>query len=512
MKRSGKKLALALVLLMLLTACGQTATQEATETETAASVETEAPVAEIGETPVDIKVTGQNVELTLDRAAYEATGEQTLRTSHVDSKGETTEVEITGIVLKEYLMANGIDFDSVAAINLVAADGYQISVERSMWEDADLMVITKIDGDELESARSALPGKRAMFWVKDLSEIQLDESGTAEEETQVSRVLIVREAVREMEAEKENNFGYEVDAYSLEELFETYLDKPEQPVKMIAKDGLEKSETADVFLDQYVSFEFEEGTEDDTPLYFSEDLSDGMRVKFLDRVTTGSDALFFGEEVELQQLLADIGMKEADMYALTAIDGFRVEVPAESIAFGKIVPDEEGFLKTAFEGYDMSDIKGKGSIKNILTIEAVGESADTGDTSAVGTTLLKVFVGDEKKELTEDEFNALPQIEKHLARTNSKGETFEGDYKGVHWNDLAEKLGIDPDTAVTLVASDGYEVKLTPDIMTDPDSLFAMEENGAPIESEGDGRIWFCASENFTANYWVKYVTKIVTE
>lgn len=510
MKHRTQLLSLLIVLLLIVTSC--TPQSAAPAPQTPAEVET--PATEVTETPaetvVNVKITGEGVDLTLDQATYDSLEEVSVQTTNVDSKGEVSDVEVTGIVLFDYLSANGVDVEKIAAVNLVADDGYQISVEKAMWEDSELMVITKSDGEAVDMARSALPGKRAMYWVKNLTEIQLDTSAVEENQSDLDTVLVVRELIHEMDDEELNNFGYEVDAYSLRKLFEQFGKVPTQAVKMIAEDGLEKTETADVFLAQYVTFEFEDGTEDNTPLYFSEEISDGMRVKFLKLAVAENQALFFGKEISFQDLFESVGMKKADSYRLVAIDGFSVEVPAEAIEYGKIYVDDDEHLRTVFDGYDLSEVKGKGSVKTISRIEAIGGTTEaSGDT---GTPLLKVFVGDDRRQVSEEEFLALPQIEKHLSRTNSKGETSEADYSGVHWSELAKALNFDPDTTVTLVASDGYEVVLTSDILNDPDSLFAITQDGAPIESEGDGKVWFCASENFTANYWVKYVAKIVIE
>ncbi len=486
-------------LLFILIAC----TSPVTEPETPGDAQTPA-----GETVIDIKITGDGVDLTFDQDVYRTLEEQVLTTTNVSSSGEVAEIEISGILLFPYLEANGVDVDKIVAINLIADDGYRTTVEQEMWEGSDMMIITTINGESLEMARSALPGKRSMYWVKNLAEIQIAVGEKQDEKSEVNTVLVMRELIREMDAQRLNNQGFEVDAYSLQTLFEKHGHVPTRPVKLIAQDGLEKTETLDVFLAQYITFEFEE--EDNTPLYFSEEISDGMRVKFLELVIADDQALFLGNEIGLKELFEAVGMRQAEAYRLSAIDGFSVEVPADAIEFGKIYLDDSERLRTKFEGYDLSDVEGKGSVKNICSIEAVGESTTESQSSRVP--LLKVFVGDERTLISKEDFMALPQIEKKLTRVNSKGQLTEGVYVGVHWSEIARAVGIDPDTSVTLVASDGYEVMLTSDVLNDPDSLFAITQDGEPIKSDGDGKTWFCASENFTANHWAKYIVKIVID
>ena len=359
-----------------------------------------------------------------------------------------------------------------------------------------------------------------MYWVKDLAKIELiiGEAGDSSAAA-VEQIDIFREGVTAIEGEQLNNFGFEVTSYSLKDFFEKYIGAlPTDPLTMIARDGFEKTETADVFFQNYVTLEAEEGEEEDLPLYFSETISDGMRVKQLDFVISGTNAVYFGSEITVPELFEAVGMAEAESYSFIASDGFETVVPADALEYGLIYTDEEeGYIRASFEGYDWGDTKGGGKVKYLLTIKASGEmaqtaGADTEDTSQSEEPLIKCFVGDQKVILTEADFLALPQIEKTLTKTNSKGETTTAVYKGVHWTEIAAFIGAEAMSDAVIVASDGYEVTITADMLNDPDSLFALYQDGEYIESEEGGRVWFCASENFTANNWVKYVTKIVIE
>ncbi len=120
--------------------------------------------------------------------------------------------------------------------------------------------------------------------------------------------------------------------------------------------------------------------------------------------------------------------------------------------------------------------------------------------------------GANKTELTLVEFLAIEQCTYNITRTNSKGETTTGDYAGIRWEALAEAVGAPDDAqSVTLVASDGYSQAYTMDILSAEKSIFAIEKDGQPITlEEENGQVWFCADESYTANYWTKFITKIV--
>lgn len=463
---------------------------------------------------LDIKGAGIDLPLTAEDMLAREMETRTCKT--VNSAGEVTETTITGFSLNKLLEENGVNIADVASINFGASDGYTMSAPADVYAQSEVYIILNQDGDNLSYPRSAIPEQRTMYWVRDLIKIELTTgSEAASIEAVVGHISIFREAVTQMEGEKLNNRGFEVNSFSMQKYFEKFMSAvPTAPVTMKALDGFEKTETAEIFLTNYVTLEAETGTEGNLPLYFSETISDGMRVKQLDAVISGSDAIYFGHEISVPELFKLVGMGEADTYDFIASDGFTTQIPKAALEFGKIYLDEtEGFVRASFEGFDFGDAKGGGKVKYLMSIDATGvQQAQNASAPADTKALITCEVGGKTAALTEAEFLALPQIEKELSRTNSKGVTVKGVYKGVHWKDLAAALGADANSTVKLIASDNFEAVLTSDILNDPDSLFALYQDGSYIKSEGDGRIWFCASENFTANNWAKYIVKIVID
>ena len=123
------------------------------------------------------------------------------------------------------------------------------------------------------------------------------------------------------------------------------------------------------------------------------------------------------------------------------------------------------------------------------------------------------FDGAASTELTLGEFLDLPQMTVQLTRTNSKGKTTTGIYTGVHWTELAKAIGVSNTQSVLLVASDGFEQVYPLEVLQAPDSLFALYQDGKPITQEAhNGQVWFCADGEFTANFWTKFVVKVVVK
>ena len=65
--------------------------------------------------------------------------------------------------------------------------------------------------------------------------------------------------------------------------------------------------------------------------------------------------------------------------------------------------------------------------------------------------------------------------------------------------------------SIEVVASDGFVKAYPLEVLEAEDSLFALYKDGEAISEEDEsGQLWFCAGAAFTANYWSKYLVKIV--
>jgi|GEM_PF-648907 len=127
--------------------------------------------------------------------------------------------------------------------------------------------------------------------------------------------------------------------------------------------------------------------------------------------------------------------------------------------------------------------------------------------------VILTFEGATVEQMTMSEFKSLPMQEVELSRTNSKGETVVGVYTGVLWADLAAVIGVSSESDIKIIASDNYEMAYTPAELNAEGSIFAIAKDGEAISAADEpGKVWFCASESLTANYWGKYIVKIVVE
>lgn len=140
------------------------------------------------------------------------------------------------------------------------------------------------------------------------------------------------------------------------------------------------------------------------------------------------------------------------------------------------------------------------------------EKEDAAVPDSMSDQILILIEGADKTQITFAEFLAIEQSSYEISRTNSKGKTTTAVYSGVKWDKLAKAIGAPKDvSAVTVVASDGFSQAYGLDVLNAEKSIFAMYMDEGPITQDSDkGQIWFCADESFTANYWTKYIEKIV--
>lgn len=321
-----------------------------------------------------LEITGPDIRIILTAEEMLGRTQTTLTCKSLNSAGNFSEAVVTGFSLHDLLAENGIDLAKVSSMNFVASDGYVMAVPAEVYADHDVYILLNMNGQDLTYPRSCLPEQRSMYWVKGLIKIELTMEEPIElASPKVTKISFFREAIQGFEGVELHNRGTKVTAYPLARYFaELGHELPTQPVTLIARDGFQKTETAKIFLENHVTLEAELGREADLPLYFSEDLKPGMKVKQLDLVIAANDAVYFGLETTVSELFELAGMVDAESYLFVANDGYAVEIPAAAIPFGKIYPDEKkGYLRAEFTGYSLSELPGKGKVKYLTTIEAV---------------------------------------------------------------------------------------------------------------------------------------------
>ncbi len=315
-----------------------------------------------------LQITGGGIDITYDAEQLGELKAETFTAENVSSSGEVDEVEIVAIPLSSILSEQGVDMADVKSVQLEASDGYVMSAPASEFAEKDVYIVLTENGEALDYPRSAIPDARAMYWVKYLNKIviETDEASSGSIEVgPIEKVSIFREGVASIKSKEVSDGDDSYDAFSNSDYFETVVTElPKDDVVMIAEDGLQRTEPADIFNSAFVTIDEDA---DDTPLYYSDTLKDGMKVKELKYAVIGTNAVYYGDGIDLATLFEELDVADAEEYTFIAADGFEVTVPKAAIESGKLV-SEDGVIKTDFGDYDTSSLPGKGVVKNLVEI------------------------------------------------------------------------------------------------------------------------------------------------
>ena len=199
----------------------------------------------------------------------------------INSKGTEKQVRAKGVLLETILQAQGasvMDFDAVTA---TASDGYTITIPSEVLHGRDILIAFEANGEEIDP-RFVVPGERAMYWVKLLSEIAFEK---AAEEMPVTQEIALSELLDQLQGFVEDYHYHDADcrAIPISWLMAGLGVQRADFVTIKSIDGLTKTEKYDLFAAQLLVIE---GTPE-APLYTGPDLPAGMRLKNVASIQVG---------------------------------------------------------------------------------------------------------------------------------------------------------------------------------------------------------------------------------
>jgi DMSO/TMAO reductase YedYZ molybdopterin-dependent catalytic subunit len=278
-------------------------------------------------------------------------------------------------VLNKYFNVSQKD---ISALRLDAGDGYSAEISKEILQNKDIILVYEVDGSPLakdeQPIRIAIPGERMMYWVKNLTKIEIIKNRT---EAEITKIVFLDTAVKTLPQLDFDYYGSSDKAIKTVDLLDKYSkDSTAEVVYMEAADGLKKVEKTDTFRKAFLKI-----TGDDSPAFMSNDLPKGMWVKNIIVLSEGSAAYFSsGKAFEsfkkteldgisgfrLKDVLDKTAIFKVDAYLFTAGDGFNVEIKKEDIENGLIYINDNNELQVYFKGLPKNT-----SVKNLLTIESV---------------------------------------------------------------------------------------------------------------------------------------------
>lgn len=295
----------------------------------------------------------------------------------ITSSGEIKKKKVKGTSLEDILKVYGTSQGNYNGIRFIAGDSYSIVVPKEVLEKREIVLAYEIDDKPLDEKSLplmlAVPDERAMYWVKNLVEIELLE----EEFSANNKVVFLETAASKLNQEDYTYYESVDKAVKVTDLIGNLgAESDKKGVHLKAVDGLEKDEDIGVFKTGYIKT-----TGKDVPLFLSPELPKGMHVKNILLFSYGGTTYFSlnqglesiekktiedNEGIPLKSVLKEVGLVTGGKYLCTADDGYEVEISADDVNKGVIYPKNKGGFTLMFEGMPKNT-----KVKGILSIEVV---------------------------------------------------------------------------------------------------------------------------------------------
>lgn len=442
----------------------------------------------------------------------------------ISSSGEEENYNFTGVKLNDVLADYDMSQNDFSFIRLEAGDGYAIDVPNKILEERDILLSYKQNGEVLEERkmplRSAIEGERSMYYVSNLTNIELVDS-SVESESNLESIVFLETAANLLDL-KEYTYYESVDsAFEVVNLLEIFSDADVESIEFIAVDDFNKTEMMDVVNQGYLKM-----TGEDSPLFLVPDLPKGMHTKNILTMNAG-DAIFMSlesglehfENVELNEhsgilakdILSFVEL-ESESYIVEAIDGYTVEIPHNDLIQGIISKDEDMYRVRFPE-----ELPSKYNLKEILSInptstqkvEQVEEDSDDQVTLTTQWEIVVSGLSDGSFPMTSERASSkleLVTVETSVVRNDQNvSESWQG-YKVL---DVLDFLKVDDFNSLEFIAGDGFSVEI-PAEEIDENSILAVVRNGEEM-TESDNLVRLVLDSPVSSN-WIKGITEIVVK
>lgn len=275
-----------------------------------------------------------------------------MRLPCLSQSGKPYVVPVRAYSLTRRLRREGILQERLAGIVCLSADGFAVTLPQCILARRELFVVLARKGVTLRLPTVAAPGERAVYWAKNVAELRFlpPETRVAPKTVHIFRTGALTPHALTYKRQT-------VIAWSVREICARIVGAlPGLPVTLLGYDGYAKREMPDTFLENYVTLQTESA-----PLYFSETLARGMRMKGLMAFVYESSAVYFArDEQPFCDLLTAVGREVSrvtvrcaggDAHALRRPD--RAVLLPHAARTGEVdLRTEEGLLRgvTAVEG------------------------------------------------------------------------------------------------------------------------------------------------------------------
>ncbi len=291
------------------------------------------------------------------------------------SNGQVISVKVTGPLLKTLLDKYGAEKGDFNTIRFYAKDGYSIAMPSDIIENDDI-IIAYYDGGapiggEDGPVRVVVPGQRAMYWVRMLTQIDFESEASA---LTPSNLIFLDEALPQLSEESIKIGDQDVSVVKTQDLISAFADADDNTiynVYMTASDGLSKNETKTNFIKEYIRV-----SGDGAPEFTGPALPEGMTVKGMVTLHYGDTAFLSlsqyaeaeeiaaGEKILFSDVIKKIGTMTSDTYRFIDKDGNSSQYSFDELSGASLIYGSSGVSFDPGNGKD-------GVISGLLKVEAV---------------------------------------------------------------------------------------------------------------------------------------------
>lgn len=293
------------------------------------------------------------------------------------ANGETVRVKARGPLLETVLQKHGKSIKDFTTVRLSAKDGYSVAVPPDILKNRLIILAYEIDGERLDKdnqpIRVVIPEERAMYWVRMLERIDL-ENGSGQ--AAITKLVFIETAARSLPQEDYKYFESVDKAVKTKDLVEKYAaDRKPQNIFIEASDGLKKNESKANFLSAYIKI-----TGKDAPKFMAPQFPQGMHVRDVLYIDYGGTAFYsYGQGKLLQKasaasdsgiifsnIIKQTGLSRAERYKFSGADGQSIEMKVSELGQGLVYENAPGVL-----GFRCDGASADQSVKDLVSIECM---------------------------------------------------------------------------------------------------------------------------------------------
>lgn len=475
-----------------------------------------------------LKIVSSDIEKTVLYNDIYKMENTTVKMKNLSSSGETVEVEVTGANLLNIIHEMGIDINEIASLRFIAGDGYEIDVPKEIFDDKDIILAYKFDGENLFEPqmplRTAINDVRSMYWVINLVEIDINLASDIEVDEVVDGnqvYYILEEAVKSLKIEDYSYYDDIDSAIRVKDLFEKYVDNTSNSVKFIATDDFEKTEELDILMDGYIKI-----TGENAPLFTSPDMPAGMQVKNIMSLKCGNTTFLTGKLLQdkftqkevrnksgasLEEIITFLDIT-SDKIEIFASDGYSAQVERNLM--------NEGILNlmddTTYQVRFSENLAKSANIKEVLKFIPSSEDVemDTPKAEENADAAVASVWEIEISGLSDGTFNLgsekasrkLEKVEFEATKVKKDGTETVQEWTGYKVNDILSFVKVEDYDAITFISSDGYEVELTKENIDD-ETIVAISVDGENLTYDSQIQL---VVKNQPGNMWVKSLKQMI--